>query len=205
MSACAALGDKNVSTAITNFAPAIPRRARSASATSLNGSAPNKMRQSTFPFAANSRIAAVSTPLRGARPSDSAPRTLPRRKTGNTVVCGALAITASTAAMVFAADSAKFPRPATTVIAPADNCAATSDSESNAARVAAVVPGSVRTERHAYFVRPVSCDDTSMIRIFFFCTASRKRKYRTGISSLRSGARRMTVFEAHAESMVAWG
>ena len=142
--------------ATTNLAPAIPRRARSTSATSDSGSAPRRMRQSTLPFADASRIVAASLPLRGASPSDNAPRTFPRRKTGNTLAAGATERTALRASIVCDADSARFARPATTTTGPDASCAAISACTRSAGMAPAAVPDSARIDFHAYFVRPVS-------------------------------------------------
>ena len=204
-SACAADCVMKVSSATTKRAPAMPRRARSASATSLSGSAPRSTRHATFPLAAASSTAAVSPPSEGARPRPSAPRTFPRRRTGSTVAAGTADRRASSADTVVAADSARFARPATTTTLPPASCAAISGSARTERTASGCVPGSQRTERHACPVSPVSWLAISMMRRPRFVAASRRRMWRTGSSSLRSGARSTTVPAAHAESMVAWG
>ena len=186
-------------------APARPRRARSASGTSLNGSAPSNTKVSILPAAASSKISAVSAaPCCGVRPAVIAPRTLPRRNTGSTFACGATCKISASANTVDSALSAKFMRPTMTETEPLPICFKMIGSRP-ALIVDAILPGSTNTVFHALGVRPVGREVISTTFDLRFWATSRTRRYRTGSSSFKSGDSKMMVFAATASSIVACG
>ena len=108
-------GDIVVSTAIIFGTAARAWRTRCESGTSFIGSAPTRTKQLISPAIADCRIELVDPVT---NPVSTAPRILPRRTTGRTVACGAMASTASRAAIVNESSSAKFARPTTTTTEP---------------------------------------------------------------------------------------
>ena len=202
-SACELDDVRKVSTAMTWRAPARALRARSASTASAIGSLPTRTRHSTACDAAASRMPIASFPPRGASPAASAPRTFPRRNTGNTLAPGAIVNAWSSAATTVSALCARFARPTTTTTDPEDNCA---ESSAPASRNAwASLPGSAKIVFHAYGVSPVGRLVTSTMRERFLAAASRRRRYSTGNSSLTSGAIIRIVRALEASSIVACG
>ena len=93
------------------------------SATSASGFAPSKMRQLILPAAAFVKISIASPEFCcGVRPTATAPRTLPRRKTGRILAFGIACNTSPSACKVNASFSAKFARPNTTTTSPRATC-----------------------------------------------------------------------------------
>ena len=204
MLACAVDCVIKVSMEMMVRAPLIPRRAKSASGTSLSGSAPSNTRHSIFPAAASSRMCVVSAaPLRGVRPAVMAPRTLPRRSAGSTFACGAMCMISLNACTTESADSARFMRPTTIATEPLLSCSTIAGSSVLAA--SAVLPGSTWMLFHAFWVRPVGRDVNSSTRLVRFCAASRTRRNKTGSSSFKSGASKTMVFAEPTSSIVACG
>ena len=148
-----------------------------ASATSDIGSDPKSTRHSIFPAAAAFKISIASPALFwGVKPAATAPRTLPRRKTGRTFAFGTTPKTSASACRVNTSFSAKFGRPTTTTTCPRPSCSFISADVNVSRTTCAWCPGSKPTVRQAYGLKPESREENSTIRALRFWAASRTRR-----------------------------